>query len=212
MTMKLLHSRTVQGALILLLLAGLAPQGRAQTSSTRPLNVLVTPEDHAANGPVLPNTSVKSETRTEKLNIAVQNTTRQSYSILIMRYCIFDQEVQNQKIAVAHQHETLITLPAFATLVITSQVASVSHTPSHVISTKQKAVKKGEPEIVKETPVKATGQIFAGYGVQVIQTNLALDAQSHPAHLPQLVVGQLFSTLDLTNQFKAAFSGSPKKP
>ena len=195
-----------------MLLTGLARHGNAQTSSPKPLNILVTPEDHTANGPALPNTTVKSETRTEKLNIAVQNTTRQSFTNLILRYCIFDQDVQNQKIAIAQQHETLITLGAFATLAITSQVASLTHTPNHVVSTKQKPAKKGDPEITKETPVKATGKIFAGYGVQVIQPNLVVDSQSSLPHATNLVVGQLFSTFDLTNQFKAAFGGAKKKP
>ena len=202
----------MRGSLILLLLAGFAPLGKAQTSSLKPLNVLVIPESHTANGPALPNTTVKSEIRTERLNIAVQNTTRQSYTNLVLRYCIFDQDVQNQKIAIAQQHETLLTLAAFATLSITSPVASLAHTPNHVVSTKQKPAKKGDPETIKETPVKATGKVFAGYGVQVIQLNLGGDAPANPLHATNLVVGQLFSTIDLTNQFKAAFSGPKKKP
>jgi len=210
--MKYLSSRAMRGSLILLLLAGFVPPGQSQTSSLRPLNILVTPEGHTASGPALPNTPVRSEIRTEKLNIAVQNTTRQSYTNLILRYCLFDQDVQNQKIAIVQQHERLITVPSFATLMITSQVASLTHTPSHVISLKQKPAKKGEPETIKETPVKATGKVFAGYGVQVIQTNLVDDSQSSLAPATNLVVGQRFSTLDLTNQFKAAFGGTKKKP
>jgi len=46
----------------------------------------------------------------------------------------------------------------------------------------------------------------------VIQTNLVADSQSNPSLATNLVVGQLFSTLDLTNHFKAAFSSAKKKP
>jgi len=187
-------------ALFALLLAGAAVAVRSQSNPVNPIDIKVNVLDHTAYGSVIPNTTIKPETRTEKLDLLIQNTTRQSYANLLVRYCIFDQDIQNQKIAVALQHETPIALPAAAALILTSQVASISYTPNHTIATKPKPTKKGAPEAAKETPVKAAGKQFAGYGIQVVQTNL------------NLVIGQLFSSPDLTNQFNTAFKSAKKAP
>ena len=206
--MKSFAAQTIRMTSLALLLVGPVTVGQSQTY---PISVKVSPDDHSANGAAIPNTTVKTETRTEKLEILLQNTTPASYSNLIVRYCIFDQDVQSQKIASALQHETHITLPAFAGLILTSEVARITYAPSHIVTTKSKSTKKGEPETIKETPVKATGKMFSGYGVQILQPDLAGPA-SHPLHATNLIVGLVFSSWDLTNQFKAAFGGAKKTP
>ena len=185
-------------AITALLLTGTAPAVRSQTALVYPISVTASTEDHTTHGAGIPNTTAKPETRTEKLFISLQNTTQQNYSNLTVRYCIFDKDVQSQKIAVALQHELPINLPSLAALILTSQVASITYTPNHEKITKPKPTKKGETETVKETPVKAAGKEFAGYGVEVRQSTLA--------------VGQLFSSLDRTNQFTKAFSGTKRNP
>jgi len=57
-----------------------------------------------------------------------------------------------------------------------------------------------------------SAKCLTAYGVQVIQTNLVENSQSSLSLATNLVVGQLFSTLDLTNQLKATFGGTKKKP
>ena len=174
-----------------LLLAGSLAGVLSQTSPA-PINISVN---------TLKRTSAKTaatpETLTEKLEIMLQNPPLQSYSNLTLRYCIFDKDVQSHKIAVAQKNEVAVTLPATAMLTITSEVASIHYTPTHEITVKQHTAKKGEPQPVKETAIKAEGKEFAGYGVEVLQASL--------------VVGQLFSPLERTNQFNTAFSDSKKR-
>ena len=197
--MTQLCARSIRVAMTLLLLTGATAVVHSQSSPVKPINITVSPDDHTTYGAVLPNTTIKPETRTEALDIVLQNLSRQSLSNLTVRYCIFAQDVQSQKIAVALQHETPCALLTTASLSLTSAVASIIYTPEHTVTTKQKAIKKGT-ETTKDTAVKAAGKAFAGYGIQVLQTNL------------NLVVGQLFSSPDLTNQFKTAFKAAKKTP
>jgi hypothetical protein len=182
------RSRTVGRALIFLVLAAAAPVALSQSSPVNPINLTVNPDDHTAYGSVIPNTSVRPETHTEKLCITLQNTTPQSYSNLTVRYCIFDKDVQSHKIAVARKHETTVSINPLGTLTITSAVASISYTPQHEIAIQHPSAK------TREKLVKATGKAFAGYGVELLYTNQ--------------VIGQCFNPLERTNQFNAAFSGS----
>lgn len=218
-----LSSRTVSVAITAFLLAGSAAVVLAQTRPVNPIDITVTPVKRTTYGAVIPQTNVTPETRTEKLKITLQNMTKESYSDLTVRYCIFEQDVQNQKIGVALQHDTPITIPALTTLIITSQVANITYTPTYTpttyttTTTKQKATKKGGPATVTTTPVNAapvnaSGKQFAGYGIQVLQTNLVAGQYFGPLHSTNLIVGQLFSSTDLTNQFKAAFKGAKMNP
>lgn len=179
-----------------LLLAGAA--ALAQAGRMYPINLIVSPDNHIAYGGLIPDSNTRQETRTEKLVMTLQNTTGLSYSNLTVRYCLFAKDVQTQKIAVALKHETPLVIPTVATLTITSAVASITYKPEHELAdTIYRINRRGGSELIREAAVKAAGEEFAGYGIEVRQGDL--------------VIGQSFTSLDRTNEFKAAFS-SRKKP
>jgi len=197
--MKYLGSRTVGVASIILLLASTGKVVLAQISPMNPISIQVNADDHKTSSNSTKH--VRIETRTEKLEITLQNTTQQNYSDLTLRYCIFAKDVnkpkkdgQPQPIDTVLRHATPIVIPKLATLTITSEVASITDTPNQDVPANQKSTRRGE----RERLVKASGKEYAGYGVEVLQSNL--------------IIGQLFSSLDLTDQFTAAFSHARKKP
>ena len=198
-----LKLRLIRVALTILLLAGTTAVVRSQTSLGNPITIKVNTDNFTTYAST--NKNVKIEMRTEKLEITLQNTTSQSYSDLTLRYCIFDKDVHSQKIAVALQHETPVTLAAHVTLTLTSEVASIIYTPTH--STPSTSQKAG----AKESTVKASGKEFAGYGVEVRQGNQAGGQYFGPQHSTAPVLGQLFTSLDLTNQFNAPVSSTHTK-
>lgn len=177
--------RIVGIAVTALLLASSVGIVWSQTSPVNPITITVSSKKHTASEGTGPHPNLTSEMRTEKLEITLQNTTAQTYSGLTLRYCIFDKDLHTHKIATALQHESTINLPGAATLTITSEVASIKFEANN----KPHPAKKGGTEPAKEKE-------FAGYGVELRQADL--------------VVGQLFSPLERTNQFSAAFSGTKK--
>jgi len=183
---------------------------QAQNSVPLPITVTVTSEKRTTYGAMIPKTNIQPETRTEKLKITLQNLTHENYSDLIVRCCLFAKDVRTEAISVVAQQETPISLPAATTLVITSNFASITYTPQHDIGHKQRPVKKGEPEESFDKVVKAVGQEFVGHGIEVRQTNLAGGQFFGPLHSKNIVIGQLFSSLNLTSQFQAAFTGAKK--
>ena len=197
--MKPLLKSPITGlTMIAFLLAGTAVV-LSETNSGNPIDVTVSTDRHTAYNATIAKTSAAPETRTEKLKITLRNTTSQNFTDLMVRYCIFDKEVQNQKIAAALHDEMPVVLPAHATVTVTSKVASITFTPDHMISTVQRPAQHGAPATTQETPVKALGKESAGYGVEIRQTNT------------DLVVGQAFSPLERTNQFKTVSFGDKKK-
>ena len=205
------HDLRVVGVVIFaLLLVGRVAGVLAQASPADPINIAVSTGRHTTYGSIIPFTDGRPEIRTEKLEITLKNTTPESYADLTVRCCIFQKDVQTHKLAVALQHETVISLPAAATLIVTSEVASSTFLPAHNLIVKQRPVRRGDPDVILTTPVKASGNEFAGYGIEVRQNNLAAGEFYGPRHSTNLVLGQLFSAVDLTNQFKTAFSGARK--
>ena len=201
------RTRTIGVALTALLLAGSATGARAQAGSANPISVSANALRRSTYGALLPNTEVKPETRSEKLEITLKNTTEERYSNLTVRCCIFEKELQSHKVTVALHQELPIALPGKATVIITSEVARVVFTAAHELTTRQRSLRRGEPDVVTVTPVKAAGQEFAGYGIEVRQANLDLGQLAGPHHSTNLVLGRLFSGRELTNQFAAAFAG-----
>lgn len=111
------------------------------------------------------------------LLIALQNTTRNSYPKLTVRYFLFAHDVRTQKVSLAKKGERTVSLGSVQREEITTEAVKLTHTdPSS-------GGRRGRGG--RTRTVQASGQRFEGYGVQVLQDGAVLAEVFNPASLKQ---------------------------
>lgn len=111
------------------------------------------------------------------LLIALQNTTRNSYPNLTVRYFLFAHDVRTQKVSLAKKGERTVSLSSVQREEITTEAVKLTHTdPSS-------GGRRGRGG--RTRTVHASGQRFEGYGVQVFQDGVLLAEVFNPPSLKQ---------------------------
>ncbi len=112
-------------------------------------------------------TKGKTDTDTRFLEIKISNRTSENLSDLVVKWVIFAKDIANDATKQAGSGEVKSSLAAMRAEKIEGQSVSMSHTDSH--AEKGKGSGQGNKGKGGSKKVKASGERFSGWGVQVLQ-------------------------------------------